>query len=58
MQEATPLSDSQRLAMSFCNQFTDHWATWRSICAQLYSGFEEFKSCRSVQSISFRSGSL
>jgi hypothetical protein len=51
MQESTPLSDSQRLAMSFCSQFTDHWATWLSICAQLHSGFEEFKSCSSAVSL-------
>lgn len=51
MQECTPLTDIQRLASSFCFQFTDHWATWLSICAQLHSGFEEFKSCASSVSV-------
>jgi hypothetical protein len=51
MQDTTPLSDSQRLATSFCNQFSEHWATWLSICAQLHSGFEEFKSCLSSVSL-------
>ncbi len=53
MQEGNPLSDSQRLASSFCSQFTDHWATWLSICAQLYAEFEEFKSCFSSVSADF-----
>jgi len=51
MQNITPLSDSQSLAKLFCDQFTEHWATWLSICSQLYSGFEEFKSCFSSVSL-------
>ncbi len=51
MQNSTPLSDSQRFAESFCDHFTDYWASWMSICHQLCSGYEEFKSCSSSVSL-------